>query len=71
MSAKAELILINKRDVLVIDERNIFYNKDSIYVEILDESQEKIKKVIEVGISDGKKTEIIKGISKREKIIVQ
>ncbi len=71
LSAKAELILINKRDVLVIDERNIFYDKDSIYVEILDENQEKTKKVIEIGISDGKKTEIIKGISRGEKIIVQ
>jgi hypothetical protein len=57
--------------VLSVEEKHIVYNRDSTYLYVLDASKnEKIKKTIITGISDGVYTEIIDGITIDEKIIV-
>ncbi|MDR1582995.1 MAG: efflux RND transporter periplasmic adaptor subunit [Prevotellaceae bacterium] len=70
-SATAEIVLNNSKDVLSVEEKHIVYSKDSTCLYVLDASKnEKIKKPIITGISDGIHTEIIDGITIDEKVVV-
>jgi HlyD family secretion protein len=63
-SATAEIILNNRKDVLSVEEKHIVYNIDSTYLYVLDASKnEKTKKMIITGISDGVYTGIIDRIT--------
>ena len=67
-SATAEIVLNSKKNVPSIEEKYITYRNDSTYVWV--KKGEKIeKKYIELGISDGKYTEITQGLTKDDKIV--
>lgn len=70
-SAVAEMILDRRDSVLTIKERNLIFNNDSIYVELLDENYHKQKREVKIGLSDGLRIEIIEGLSIDDKVKLQ
>jgi RND family efflux transporter, MFP subunit len=70
-SAVAEIILDRRDSVLTIQERNLIFKNDSIYVELLDENYKKQKRIVKTGLSDGLRIEILEGLSLTDKIKVQ
>jgi HlyD family secretion protein len=74
MTANAEIILDEHKGVLAIPEGAVFYNKDkSTSAEIPDPTNEKgFRKVpISIGVSNGSKTEVAKGLTEGQQIILQ
>ena len=74
MTANAEIMLEEKKGVLAIPEGAILYKKDkSTEVEIPDPASEKGRQRIAVstGISNGSKTEILKGLREGQQVILQ
>jgi HlyD family secretion protein len=74
MTANAEIVLEEHRKVLAIPEGAIVYNKDkSTAAEIPDPTNEKgFRKVaIVTGIGNGAKTEVVKGLSEGQTVILQ
>jgi len=74
MTANAEIILEEKKGVLTIPEGAILYKKDkSTEVEIPDPTSEKGKRRVAVatGISNGSKTEIVRGLKEGQQVILQ
>lgn len=74
MTANAEVILDEHKHVLAIPEGAIVYNKDkSTSVEIPDPTNEKgFRKVaITTGISNGAKTEVVKGVTEGQQVVLQ
>ncbi len=74
MTANAEIILEEHKGVLAIPEGAVNYNKDkSTAAQIPDPTNEKgFRKVaITTGISNGAKTEVIKGLSEGQQVILQ
>ncbi|MCB9426648.1 MAG: efflux RND transporter periplasmic adaptor subunit [Flavobacteriales bacterium] len=67
-SAIATLITEKRDSVLTIDEKDIIYEKDSTYVEIIDAADKPIKKAVEIGVSNGIRVEVINGLSKQSKV---
>ncbi len=73
MSADAQLIIAEHRDVLTVPEGAIIYEGDSTFVEIVDPSSEtgRRKIAVKTGLSDGIKTEIIEGLAQTSQVILQ
>ena len=74
MTANAEIMLEEHKGVLAIPEGAILYKKDrSTEVEVPDPNAEKGKRRIAVtaGISNGSKTEILKGLSEGQQVVLQ
>ncbi|HEY3839463.1 MAG TPA: efflux RND transporter periplasmic adaptor subunit [Bryobacteraceae bacterium] len=74
MTANAEIVLEEHKGVLAIPEGAVVYNKDkSTAVQIPDPTNEKgMQKVaITTGISNGAKTEVLKGLSEGQQVILQ
>ncbi|MDX2151632.1 MAG: efflux RND transporter periplasmic adaptor subunit [Bryobacteraceae bacterium] len=74
MSANAEVILEEKKGVLLIPENAVVYDKDrKASVEVPDASQEKGRRKlpVQLGISNGVKTELLAGLKAGEKLILQ
>src|SRR5271155_3980655 len=74
MTANAEIILEEKKNVLMVPEASLIYDKDrNAQVEIPDPKAENGKKKLPVklGISNGVKTEIISGLNEKQKVILQ
>jgi HlyD family secretion protein len=74
MTANAEIILEERKGVVAVPEGAILYNKDkSTSVEIPDATSETGKRKIPVtmGISNGSKTEIAKGVNAGQQVILQ
>jgi HlyD family secretion protein len=74
MTANAEIILEEHKKVLAIPEGAVVYNKDkSAAVQIPDPTNEKgFRKVaIGTGISNGAKTEVLKGLNEGQQVILQ
>ena len=74
MTANAEIILEEKKGVLMVPEGAILYKKDkSTEVEIPDPASETGKRRIAVatGISNGAKTEIVRGLNEGQQVILQ
>jgi len=74
MTANAEIILDEHKRVLAIPEGAVTYNKDkSTAAQIPDPANEKgFRKVaITTGISNGAKTEILKGLTEGQQVILQ
>jgi HlyD family secretion protein len=74
MTANAEIILEEHKKVLTIPEGAVLYAKDkSTEVEIPDNANEKGKRRIKIvaGISNGARTEILKGLSEGQPVILQ
>jgi len=74
MTANAEIILEEKKGVLAVPEGAIVYNKDkSVAVEIPDPALEAGRRRVAIltGISNGSKTEVVKGLSAGQQVILQ
>ncbi|MBZ5583992.1 MAG: efflux RND transporter periplasmic adaptor subunit [Acidobacteriia bacterium] len=74
MTANAEIMLEERKGVLSIPETAIIYKKDrSTEVEIPDASVEAGKRRVAVvtGISNGSRTQIVKGLSEGQQVILQ
>lgn len=67
-SATAEITLNARKNALSLEEKHITYEKDSSCVFIFN-GKDKIKKRVDLGISDGIYTEIVDGITLEDKII--
>jgi HlyD family secretion protein len=74
MTANAEIILDEHKHVLAIPEGAVFYNKDkTTAAQIPDPTAEKgFRKVaITTGVSNGAKTEVVKGLTEGQQVILQ
>jgi macrolide-specific efflux system membrane fusion protein len=73
MTANVTFDVESKNNVLVVPSEAIS-SKEGRNVVLVENSTEKgkqLERVVEIGISDGKKTEIITGLSENEKILMQ
>jgi HlyD family secretion protein len=74
MSANAEIILEEKKNILLIPESAVIYEKDrKPFVEILDDKAESGKKkvAVQLGFSNGVKTELVSGLLKGDSLVLQ
>jgi HlyD family secretion protein len=74
MSANAEILLEEKKSVLMAPEAAMIYDKDrNAQVEIPDAKGQNGKKKVNVklGISNGVKTEILSGLNEKQQVILQ
>jgi len=74
MTANAEIVLEEHKAVLAIPEGAVLYNKDkSTAVEIPDavDPTGKRKLAVTLGISNGAKTEVLKGLNEGQQVILQ
>ncbi len=74
MTANAEIILEEKKNVLMVPEASLIYDKDrNASVETPDPKAENGRKKIAVklGISNGVKTEIISGLTEKQQVVLQ
>src|SRR5260370_83884 len=74
MSANAEIMLEEKKNVLMIPEAALIYDKErKASVEIHDAKADNSKKTLSVklGISNGVKTEILEGLGEKQQVILQ
>ena len=74
MSANAEIVLEEHKGVLAIPEGAVLYNKDkSTAVEVPDVADQsgKRKVAVTLGISNGAKTEVLKGLNEGQQVILQ
>ena len=74
MSANAEIVLEEKKNVLMVPEASLIYDKDrKASVEIPEPKADNGKKKIPVqlGISNGVKTEITSGLAEKQQVVLQ
>jgi HlyD family secretion protein len=74
MSANAEIILEERPGVLLIPEAAVVYDKQrKASVEVPDSTQEKGRRRVDIqlGISNGVKTELVAGLKEGQKVILQ
>jgi HlyD family secretion protein len=74
MTANAEIILEEHHNVLIIPENALIYDKDKkATVEVPDPKAKdgKRKVLVKVGISNGAKTELLSGLKKDDKVVLQ
>jgi HlyD family secretion protein len=74
MSANAEIVLEEKKNVLLVPEAAVIYDKDrNASVEIPDPAQEKGRRkvAVKLGISNGIKTELLGGLEEGAQVILQ
>jgi HlyD family secretion protein len=74
MSANAEIVLEEKKNVVMVPEASLIYDKDrNASVELPDPKAENGRKKIPVklGISNGVKTEIVSGVAEKQKVVLQ
>jgi HlyD family secretion protein len=74
MTANAEIILEEHKGVLQVPEGAIIYDKDKkASVELVDAKADGGKKKIpiEIGISNGAKTEVLKGLKEGDQVVLQ
>jgi HlyD family secretion protein len=74
MTANAEIVLEEHKGVLTIPEGAVVYNKDkSTAVQVPDPTNEKgVRKIaIATGISNGAKTEVLKGLTEGQQVVLQ
>jgi HlyD family secretion protein len=74
MSANAEIVLEERENVVLIPEAALIYDeKRAAFVEIPKPAAEtgKEKRAVELGISNGVKTQVMRGLSVGEKVILQ
>jgi HlyD family secretion protein len=74
MSANAEILLEEKKNVLMVPEASLIYDKDrNATVELPDPKADNGRKKVPVklGISNGVKTEIISGLTEKQQVVLQ
>lgn len=70
-SANAEILLVDARNVIMVPESVIEFNKDTAIVHVLvkeDKTQVFKKRIIKTGLSDGINIEVLSGLKLKEKI---
>ena len=67
-SANADIVLQKKDSVLAVKERNLLFEKGSIFVEVEIGVQLFRKQKLEIGLSDGINVEVLSGITANQKI---
>ena len=70
-SANADVIIQEKKDVLLVPERLVTFEKDDAFVELppVDPKAEPQKKAIKVGLSDGMNVEVLEGLAQGDKVV--
>jgi HlyD family secretion protein len=74
MSANAEIMLEEKKNVLMVPEAALIYDKErKASIEIPDPKSDNGKKKLSVqlGISNGVKTEILQGLNEKQQVVLQ
>ena len=74
MTANAEILLDEHKNVLTVPEQSVLYDKDrNASVEVPDPSQKNGRKKVDIkaGISNGTKTEILAGLKPGDTVILQ
>ncbi|MFQ5928356.1 MAG: efflux RND transporter periplasmic adaptor subunit [Acidobacteriota bacterium] len=74
MSANAEIILEEKYDVLLVPEAAVLYDKErKTSVEVPDPKEEQGRRrvAVKLGISNGIKTEVLKGLKEDQQVVLQ
>lgn len=73
MTANVTFNVDSKKDVLLIPVEAINYKKGKSTVQVVDYSQKEmgLERVVELGLSDGKKTEILSGLIEGDKILMK
>jgi HlyD family secretion protein len=74
MSANAEIILEEKKSILIVPEAAVIYDKDrNTSLEVPNPKSEtgKSKIAVKLGISNGVKTELIDGLKEGDKAVLQ
>jgi HlyD family secretion protein len=74
MSANAEVVLEEKKNVLMVQEASLIYDKDrNASVELPDPKAPNGRKKVNVklGISNGVKTEIVSGLNEKQQVVLQ
>jgi len=66
-SANADIVLEELQDVMAIKERDIIFDADTPYVELMVAEQQFEKRKIKTGISDGINIQILEGLSESDK----
>lgn len=67
-SANADIVLDKRSKVLAINEGNLIFEDDAVFVEVEVAEQKFEKRRIETGLSDGINIEIVSGLNEDEKI---
>ena len=67
-NATAELIITEKKDILLVPESTLTFRDDSVFVDVLKLGKIETKQ-IETGISDDINIEIVKGISENDRVL--
>jgi len=68
-SANAEIIVNEKKDVLVVPERLVTFRNDSTFVSMRDSIGTVSEMPIEIGLSDGITVEIVEGLEEGQEIV--
>jgi HlyD family secretion protein len=74
MSANAEIILEEKKGILIVPEAAVIYDRDrSTFLEVPNPRAEtgKSKIAVKLGISNGVKTELLDGLKEGDKVVLQ
>ncbi|HYG35153.1 MAG TPA: efflux RND transporter periplasmic adaptor subunit, partial [Clostridia bacterium] len=73
MTANAEIVLEEHKNVLLVPEAALMYDKDkSVFVQLLD-SKTKTgwqKSAVKTGISNGQRTEVLEGVKEGDKLVL-
>lgn len=67
-TANATTIIEKKTKVLALEEKYFKFSYDSVYVEVQKDDGSFEKRFLKTGISDGTYTEIVSGLSAKDKI---
>lgn len=67
-SANADIILDERKDVITIQERDLMFTDDKVFVEVETAPNTFEKREIEVGLSDGMQIEVVDGLQEGDKI---
>lgn len=70
-NATAEIILKKKENVLALNEKDIIFENDSAFVQVIEGDDKIIRRQIRTGISDGLNIEVQSGIDEKTKIKVK
>jgi HlyD family secretion protein len=74
MTANAEIVLEDHKNVLLLPEAAVIYDADrkaSVEIPAPNQPKGREKRSVKVGVSNGSKTEILEGLSEKQQVILQ
>jgi len=69
-NASAELVLTEKKDIILIPEACLTFRNDSVFVDVIKHGKTETKQII-TGISDNINVEVISGLNENDKIMMK